>query len=279
VNRIIKALLTSAAALTLLFTAAVPSSAGPLTPNRARFAAVGDSYAAGVGNAPLKNAGPSYRSADAYPVLLAGRDNKVNFLAESGATTKSVVANQIQNVLPPTQQITVTVGGNDVGFAEVALTCANPLGDCNAALFSAIEALKIFPQHLGALLTQLQVRAPRATIYVTGYPMLFQPTVATGLCPGLPGYDAVAMAKADAATVQLNGVIEATAMALGAVYVDVTDEFSSHGLCNGANSFIFPPSFLAPGVPDPSSLHPTAAGQTAYARAVEATTFHSAAEG
>lgn len=278
-NRISKVLLTSAAALTLIFTAAVPSSAGPLTPNRARFAAVGDSYAAGVGNAPLKHAGLSYRSAAAYPVLLAGKNNKVNFLAESGATSKSVLANQVQNVLPPTQQITVTVGGNDVGFTDVALTCANPLGDCNAALSMAIEALKTFPQDLGALLTQLQMKAPRATIYVTGYPMLFQPEMATEPCPGLPSFDALAMAKADAATVQLNGVIEATATALGAVYVDVTNEFSDHGLCDGTNSFIFPPSFLAPGVPDPSSLHPTATGQAAYARAVEATTFHSAAEG
>ena len=278
-NRISKALLTSAAALTLIFTAAVPSSAGPLTPNRARFTAVGDSYAAGVGNTPLKHAGPSYRSSAAYPVLLAGRDNKVNFLAESGATSKSVLANQVQNVLPPTQQITVTVGGNDVGFAEVALACANPLEDCNAALIRAGEALTIFPQDLAALLTQLQMKAPQATIYATGYPMLFQPRMGTEPCPALPGYDATALANADAAIVHLNGIIEGTATALGAVYVDVTDEFSGHGLCDGASSFIFPPSFLAPGVPDRSSLHPTAAGQVAYARAVEATTFHSAAEG
>ncbi len=276
-NRIIKALLTSAAALALIVTAAVPASAGPLTPNRGRFAAVGDSYAAGVGNTPLKNAGSTGRSASAYPVLLAGRDNKVTFLAESGATTKSVLANQVQNVSPSTRQITVTVGGNDIGFAEVALTCANPMADCQAAFLKAHMALTVLPQDLGALLTQLQMKAPKAEIYVTGYPLLFQPSA--GTCPGLPGYDAMAMGLADAGTAQLNTVIQGTATALGFEYVDVAGEFTHHGLCDGMDSFIFPPSFSPAGYPAPSSLHPTAAGQAAYARAIEATTFHSAAEG
>ncbi|MEO7587820.1 MAG: SGNH/GDSL hydrolase family protein [Arachnia sp.] len=276
-NRITKTLLTSAAALALLSTAVVPADAGPLTPNGARFAAVGDSYAAGLGNTPLKHAGLSYRSAAAYPVLLAGAANKVNFLAESGATITTVLANQVRRVLPATQQITVTVGGNDVGFADVAMACAGTGVGCAAAVGRASEALNILPQNLGSLITHLRTRAPQATIYVTGYPMLFQPTA--GTCPGLPGYSPATMALFDGATLQLNGIIQATATQLGAVYVDVVPEFEQHGLCDGADSFIFPPSFLAPGVPDPSSLHPTANGQAAYARVVEASTFHSADEG
>lgn len=278
-NRTTHALLTSAAALTLIFTAAVPASAGPLTPNRARYAAVGDSYAAGVGNTPLKHAGTTGRSASAYPVVLAGRGNKVTFLAESGATTVDVMTNQVRNVLPSTQQITVTIGGNDVGFATVALTCAaSPGPACDAAIAGAGAAISALPEKLGALLAQLQQKAPGATIYVTGYPMLFQATMAAESCPGLPGYDVSAMGLADAGTAQLNSVIRGTAMALGFKYVDVTPEFVGHGLCDGTNSFIFPPTFSG-GHPDPSSLHPNAAGQAAYARAIEATTFHSAAEG
>ncbi len=278
-HRITKALLTSAAALTLILTAAVPASAGPLTPNRGRFAAVGDSYAAGVGNTPLKHAGSTGRSASAYPVLLAGRDNKVTFLAESGATTVDVMTTQVQNVLPQTQQITVTVGGNDVGFATVVLACAaSPGRACEAAMAGAGAAIIALPEQLGALLAQLQQKAPGATIYVTGYPMLFQPTMAAEPCPGLPGYDAAAMGMLDAGTAQLNSVIRGTATALGFEYVDVTPEFVGHGLCDGTNSYIFPPTFSG-GYPDPSSLHPNATGQEAYARAIEATTFHSAAEG
>ncbi|MDO5736167.1 MAG: SGNH/GDSL hydrolase family protein [Propionibacteriaceae bacterium] len=276
-NRFTKALLTSAAALTLIFTAAVPASAGPLTPNRGRFAAVGDSYAAGVGNTPLKHAGTTGRSADAYPVLLAGRDNKVTFLAESGATTKSVMTNQVQGVLPTTQQITVTVGGNDIGFAKVALACASPTEACSVALNNALAALSALPDDLGALLMQLQMRAPEAEIYVTGYPLLFQPK--NNACPALPGYDATTLGAADAGIGLLNGVIANTATALEVEYVDVTGEFAGHGLCDGMNSFIFPPSFFPDGYPNPSSLHPSAAGQAAYAKAIEETAFHSAAEG
>lgn len=62
------AVVAAAASLALVGAAAQPAEAGPNTPNRGRYAAIGDSYAAGFG------------ASVAYPVLLAGKANKVTFL-------------------------------------------------------------------------------------------------------------------------------------------------------------------------------------------------------
>jgi hypothetical protein len=110
---------------------------------------------------------------------------------------------------------------------------------------------------------------------VTGYPLLFQPQItSSGLsCPLLP-FDATALDVADQITAALNDVIEGVVSVVptGSVvtYVDVTgaDAFGGHGLCDGAASYIFPPFAPGTSTPTPSSLHPTPAGQMAYAEAI-----------
>ncbi|HHV22863.1 MAG TPA: SGNH/GDSL hydrolase family protein [Propionibacterium sp.] len=249
------------ASLALIGAAAQPADAGPMTPNRGRYAALGDSYAAGVGNQPLKNAGVSLRSAAAYPVLLADQVNKVTFLAVSGATTGTVSAHQVPQIPRSVTQVTLTAGGNDVGFGMIAMACTSPdaATQCGPAVAAAQARLPQMTADLAALIQQVQDQAPRAEIYVTGYPILFQ-------CGPHP-----VLGTVDAANQQLNHAIRAVALAQGATYVDVTDEFAGHGLCQGPNSWILPAGSVAP-------LHPTARGQQAYADAIEATAFTSAAE-
>lgn len=276
-HRIVKGLLAGATALLVGLSVALPASAGPDAPNRGRFAALGDSFAAGVGNTPIRGAGDSLRSSEAYPVLLAGATNKVTFLAASGATTADVTANQVRTMPTGVRQVTLTLGGNDVGFADVALDCAAGLGspDCNAAMTAAGEAMVALPVNLAATITAVRTRAPGATIYVTGYPQLFQPT--GGTCQTLQiaqfPYDPFALLTADGAVLELNQTIEGTVNAIALAtkdqnlkYVDVTGEFDGYGMCNPAG-YIFPPAPV-PGGFAPSSLHPNAAGQEAYAEAL-----------
>lgn len=247
--------IAAAAALALVGAAAQPAEAGPDTPNRGRYAAIGDSYAAGLG------------SSVAYPVLLAGQANKVNFLAVSGATTQDVATTQVDRITPGVRQVTLTVGGNDVvDFGLVVAACASPSVNspaCAAALQAAEQKLPVMTANLEALIKQVQERAPRAEIYVTGYPILFQ--AAGTACPE-------ALVAVDAANARLNTAIESAAVAAGATFVDVTEKFSGHGLCQGVNdSWILGPDSAA-------ALHPTTEGQEAYAAAIEATSFTSAAE-
>jgi len=278
-HQLLKGLLAGAATLTLAPAGATTASAAqPVLVNRGLYAAVGDSFAAGVGNPTLPGAGASLRSADAYPVLLAGTANKVTFLAASGATTQDVLA-QVANVPGGARQITLTVGGNDFGFASLALACAGGFATetCLAAQTAAQAGQAALPVNLVTVLTALRAQAPNAHIYVTGYPLLFQPelTLSGYSCPVLP-YDPNALATADQITGTLNGVIAGVVTGLdqtGSVieYVDVTgdDAFGGHGLCDGAGSYIFAPTFdPVSTMPLPSSLHPTPAGHLAYAEAI-----------
>ncbi|AQX15410.1 hypothetical protein BCR15_03830 [Tessaracoccus lapidicaptus] len=251
-----------AAGLLLAAAAITPAAAGPLSPNRDRYAALGDSYAAGVG----------VSSSEAYPALLAGKVNKVTTVAESGATTVQVLAEQVPMVPSTAQQITLTVGGNDVGFIAVAQACASDPAACEGAIAAAASGLPAMGQSLATLIGALKIKAPQATIYVTGYPHVFQPMSLPGdmyscpalQMPGMPEIDPADLAAADIAVTGLNSVIHGAAMATGAVYVDVD---MPAGICTAPDMYIA--ATWDGGVP----LHPTAAGQVVYAAAIEAAGF------
>ncbi len=247
--------------IALVAGSAAPAHAGPNTPNRDRYAALGDSIPAGVGSS-VKGA---------YPALLAGKVNKVTIAASSGATTSSALA-QVARIAPKAQQVTITVGANDVGWTGVAVACATGgQAACATALGAAAQAVNGVPMGVATLVGAVRAQAPGATVYVTGYPALFQPSrdpdTLSLTCAGLPGFDATQLAAFDQAIGGLNQAIAGGAAATGATYVDVTDEFAGHGLCSGPGSYINPPMPTATGYAE-ASLHPNAAGQAAYAEAL-----------
>lgn len=269
-HRLLKGLLATAAAVALT---ATPAFAGPDTPNRGRFAALGDSYAAGLGNVSLiKNSGLTGRTAEAYPVVLAGDlVNKVTFLAATGASTQTVLDTQVPMVPDTARQVTVTVGGNDIGFATVALTCAATPEACSTAIEGAAGSVPTMAQGLGVLIGALKARAPEATIYVTGYPKIFQPDFTLAQpCLTFPTVPVPALLAADAAIDDLNAAIAGVAASQGAVYVDVTGAIDA-GLCTAPGLYLYPPTLdpSGPGGFAVSSLHPTGLGQAAYAQAVK----------
>jgi lysophospholipase L1-like esterase len=259
--------------------AAKPQPISPLT-----YSALGDSFAAGFGAGPVNALG---QSAKAYPVVLAGRHNVFNFLAVAGGTTTTVAAYQIPRIPDTTQQVTLTVGGNDLDFVTKATTCLAPLAPLADCAFSDAD-LGTLTESLSANITAINYKAPAATIYVTGYPLLFQaaqtPDDNGGCVVG--GTRTVPLgiseAKADAmdvAAVALNSAIKLaiTDTAPLANYVDVTVAFTGHGLCGTPSSRVPNPVSYINQVPAVNAiavpLHPTAAGQRAYAASIRATGF------
>ena len=288
-----------AAALALTAAAATPAQAAKPQPiSSDTYSALGDSYAAGFGAGPMNAYG---QSAQAYPFVLAGGSG-VNITAVPGATTGSVAELQIPIIPDTTTQVTLTVGGNDLGFVGKAQACV--MGPTACAL-SAEDAAKLaaLRQSLAGDIASIHEMAPAATIYVTGYPLLFQALQTPGDSGSCVIGDVTSMAgKAplvvtegqadamDAAAVALNGAIRSSisgSMNRYAKYVDVTAAFAGHGLCgipSGASQVPNPDSFINPvhvnvidGAPvvDVSSgpLHPTADGQLAYAATIRAKGF------
>jgi lysophospholipase L1-like esterase len=155
------------------------------------YIALGDSYSSGEG------AGDYYadtlapkgdgcdRSLNAYPQLLA-RDlgyplegfvsKDASFAACSGAKTSAIDGSfkgevpQIDHVHKDDSLITISIGGNDVGFAPVLKYCLKH-ADCSAherpIVIRDLEAVR---RAIPPVLEALRNRAPAARIVVVGYP-------------------------------------------------------------------------------------------------------------
>ena len=88
------------------------------------YVALGDSYSSGDGAGSYSD-GSCRESSNAYPVLWANANAPATFTNEtcSGATTSSVISTQLGALSSATTLVSITVGGNDVGFASVMETC------------------------------------------------------------------------------------------------------------------------------------------------------------
>ena len=135
-RRLTAALLTLAAALGLTLASSPPAHAAGES-----YVALGDSYSSGVGTRSYIDDGTScQRSTLAYPSLLAAqRGYALDFRACSGATVADVTNSQLGALNSGTSFVTISVGGNDAGFADVLTECALPgwASDCDGAIDGA----------------------------------------------------------------------------------------------------------------------------------------------
>ena len=87
------------------------------------YVALGDSYSSGVG-APGQS-GLCLRGSSGYPAQWARNNHPASFtdLACAGATTRDVLTFQAPFIRRRTDLVTITIGGNDAGFAPAVITC------------------------------------------------------------------------------------------------------------------------------------------------------------
>lgn len=261
------------------------------------YVALGDSYASGEGLVPSL----------AYPVLLRSqgieRFSTLTCAARSGAVTGDVLATQVSTLREGTETVTLTIGGNDAGFATVVAACLHsPDRRIQAVLdqgaswrAGAKAAAQRRIAHLGGpaaapqdrsvplvrVLSEVARRSPDAEILVTGYPRLL------GSRPTPQGHRAsdvlpLFVAEADAAWMTsqsealdaaiASGVQRARASGVRARFVDVTDAFDGHALSDRQAPWVNGVVLASLGslVPDSSSFHLTAEGSAAYASAITA---------
>ncbi|HWE88419.1 MAG TPA: SGNH/GDSL hydrolase family protein [Pseudonocardiaceae bacterium] len=255
-----------------LVAAAAPASAAP---SYNKYVALGDSYAA-VGSLWDVSGTPGcFRSASNYAHDLA-KDLGVGSLTDEtcgSAVTADMTqpqntglgANppQFDGLTADTNLVTVTIGGNDFGFGDIATTCAtmgalSPIGDpCQqhytvngvdqlAASISPVAA------KVGAVIQGIKQRAPQAKIVVVGYLPIMPPQ--NGCWPSIPiaGGDATWLYGIQR---QLDAAIAAQATDNGAIGIDPSG-ITGHDACQLPwVRWVEPVLGLPP-------LHPNAAGQS-----------------
>ncbi|MEU3768761.1 SGNH/GDSL hydrolase family protein [Amycolatopsis keratiniphila] len=149
----------------------------------ARYVAMGSSFAAGPGIPPQQPGTPAAcgRSTKNYASLVAGsRGLALTDVTCSGATTANILTAgqagqppQIEAVTRDTRLVTITIGGNDVGYVGSLFTygCQNTGGaNCGQVDRNAVRtALTTVHEKIGAVIAAVHRRAPRARVLVVDY--------------------------------------------------------------------------------------------------------------
>jgi GDSL-like Lipase/Acylhydrolase family len=245
----------------------------------ANYVALGDSYAAGpiIPNqiAPLGclKSDHNYAHLAAPTIGLSLRDPTC-----SGATTSNMTNPQSTELgtNPPqfnsldaeTTRVSLTIGGNDIGFSEIALDCVtiNPFSTPCKDKYTAggkdqvAERIAATAPKVAAVLQGIHSRSPSAKIFVVNYAAIF-PETGFGCWPQMPiGFGDVPYLRAKEK--ELNAMLATQAAANGATVVDWYKASIGHDACKGSST-----RWVEPVVPtNPAApIHPNLAGMTGAA--------------
>lgn len=261
------------AGLALLALAASAEAERPkAVPRGATYVAMGSSFGSGPGLPPLKPDAPArcMRSTRNYASLLAEKLGlKLVDVTCGGATTVHLLEGwselppQIDAVTADTRLVTVTIGGNDVGYVRNLMAAACQSGARCIPRTAVGEDVWVRDEaNLRAIVRGVRSRAPKARIVFVDYVTLLP---ASGSCP------AVAMPEADLA------VGRATAARLAALTARVAREekaelISAAALSRGHTACDPQPWTVGAALTDPAAggtmWHPNAAGMRAVADAL-----------
>ncbi len=256
---------------------AVPSVASATgTP----YVAMGDSYTAGPGITPTSPTAPPEcgQSAANYPHLVASALGlSLTDVSCSGAKTENFTNEQFPGVTPPqfdaltpaTRVVTLGMGGNDGNlFGTLVEGCTaldyghpNVGAPCQEAYEGFVT--KTFEANVGpaeAALAEIHVLAPKAKVFVVGYPEI---TPLNGYCP-----TAIPWTTGDLRWFNLdvqrrgNAMLQHEAQANNATYVDTFTLSMGHNACEPVGKRWIEPLF---GSLTGVAVHPNALGQKADA--------------
>ncbi|GAA2933541.1 SGNH/GDSL hydrolase family protein [Streptomyces enissocaesilis] len=243
-----------AAALALTGASAAHAAEQASSPD---YVALGDSYSSGVGAGSYDSAsGACKRSTRAYPALWAASHSPSTFAftACSGARTGDVTASQLGPLNASTDLVSLTVGGNDAGFADVMTTCV--LQSDSACLARIAEARAYvdttLPGKLDSVYSAVRAKAAAAHVVVLGYPRFYK---LSGSC--IAGLTERERAAINDASDHLNAATAKRAADHGYTFAQVTDAFTGHEICSSA-PWLHSVKWTNVG----DSYHPTAAGQS-----------------
>jgi lysophospholipase L1-like esterase len=279
-----QAALVRALGLAVILIATVAALAAASTA-RANYVALGDSYAAGplIPN-PVLPLG-CIKSSNNYPRLTAPQIGEpLRDASCSGAKTTNM--ENPQNVSPDgpnppqfnrldasTRVVSLTIGGNDIGFSEIAQNCitANPFGSpCRKRYVvngtdTVSQRITATAPLVDAVLDGIRARSPLARVFVTNYPAIF-PETGYGCFPQMPiAFNDVGYLRAKQR--ELNAMIAAQAAVNGATLIDWAAASIGRDACKRASV-----RWVEPLIPGnwAASIHPNRRGMEGVANVLVA---------
>lgn len=246
------------------------------------YVALGDSYTAGP-VIPVQQTNPSgcLRSDHNYPHLVAASldDAVLRDVSCSGATTTDMTSPQsvqggsnppqFDALGPHTDAVSLTIGGNDIGFVSIAENCSSPVNSgtpCQDRYVknghdTVADLITNTAPKVQAVLQGIHARSPHATIFLLGY-LDILPDSGTGCWPQMPITDGDVPYLRDTEK-RLNSMLQNVAAANGAVYVDTYTPSIGRDACQLPTvRWVEPVMPVNPAAP----IHPNGAGMEATAK-------------
>ncbi|HEX8445219.1 MAG TPA: SGNH/GDSL hydrolase family protein [Sphingomonas sp.] len=257
--------------------ATLPGPVDTAPPGRT-YVAMGSSFAAGPGIAPMAQPGDRCgRSTGNYAHQLARlRRLELIDVTCSGATTEHIlgpwqdVPPQINAVTRDTALVTITIGGNDVGYIGGLswAACSRLPADrrdprCKEAPAVTEQAWQSLAVSLRRVVSETRARAPSARIVLVDYLTVLPPT---GTCARIAMPADAAVASRAVAT-RLAALTASVARAAQVDVLRASRLSAGHGACA--------PDPWTSGFPSPDGppvmvpFHPNLAGMTAVAQALD----------
>lgn len=301
--------LSTAPAAAAAATAAQPTAAtaAATAATGTRYVALGDSYAAGLGITPAATGAPASgcgQSARDYPhQVAAALGLALTDVTCSGAVTADLtgsqrpggtgVAPQLDALRADTALVTLTIGGNDLGFGSIAAYCASAAGPDGPVLGGSqtcrdhydpggADSLQakldgtVVPA-ITSVLGAVRARAPQAKVVVVDYPAIAPDAANTpsGGCwtDPLRSSNALPFTTTDLPYLQqtqarLNDALDRAATAAGAAVAQVYPASLAHTAC-ASDPWVNGVQVLGLSI-TASSLHPNLSGATQMARTATA---------
>ena len=250
-----------------------------------RLAALGDSYSSGEGAGdylPGTDAAHGcHRSArawslqlDKYATAFSITMPSQNLLACSGALSGDVwkvsfkgqqpQVDVLKRLNPKPTVITLTIGGNDLGFSTVLRECAGT--GCAKAIKGVEAEFGVEEKVLEHDYKEVHAADPDATILVVGYPRIFEVSRACFLFSVNNEVDLnVLTGKVDA---MIEGAVAKAGLS-SVRFVPNLDTLDDHGLCT-TKPWLYEITAERAYNDDQQQAHPNALGQVAIAKVVAA---------
>lgn len=127
--------------------------------------------------------------------------------------------------------ITVSIGGNDIGFGDIIIRCIDT-DTCYDNYEDRMQLVGSINRQFNNLVsTYIQIKTsadPRTKIYIIGYPQIAKPD---GVCDMNVHLNNEEVKFAAQLVTHLNSVIKKAAENAGVYYVDVEDSLNGHRMC------------------------------------------------
>lgn len=249
------------------------------------YVALGDSYTAGplIPNQTLDPLG-CLRSDHDYPHLLAPTLGlPLRDASCSGATTADMASPQgvtpgpnppqFDRLDPSTSVVTLGIGGNDLGFTDIVLSCIaiTPLGPTCKGKFvhngtdDISQRIAATAPKVAAVLDGIHQRSPGARVFVIGYPAIL-PATGFGCWPTMPiAWSDVPYLRSK--ELELDAMLSTQTGAHGATYVDLYTPSIGHDACRAPGvKWVEPVVPTSPAAP----VHPNGLGMSHFATIIAA---------